>query len=363
MDNVDNASSLLQNFVNGIDDGSIVPGPRSTWEDDSGQQQRILQLSTPSVSSAFHDNSDHDSNILVLPTYETLLNRWISSLGSSVPGRTRVSLEKQVRQISIELYLSLHGLHYGPEVFATDNATGPIGFNDEINLPIRRRHSAESLTRTSKERPRSSSPLRQPTAELPYRGKGMLPTPEPTPSQMSQPPESSSANSRQTPYERLKTLVPLKPQPGSSDSMSSLVDQWEVGLDPNDYGWENPQQYLGSQSEADGPDAESIRRRRQRREKRLKRHHQESMAASSQTDSRNYFSSQPQVPQILPATRQVAVSKAHASSQFTVPVIQGSSQTTVPVVQGSHTEHDGPRGRPTKVKKFTMLGKRKPGFG
>ncbi|MCJ1243508.1 hypothetical protein MMC30_000705 [Trapelia coarctata] len=363
MDNVDNASSLLQNLINGIDDGSIVPGTGSTDGIKSEHVQRMLPLSTPAISSVFQNMVDRDdNNVMILPTYETLLNLWISSLGSVVPGRTRVGLEKQVRKISIELYLSLHGLHHGPNAFAMNETAVSVRFSDKINLPFRRRRSAESLSRKSKARLRGSSPFRQPTAEGSQPRNLMLPTPEPTPSHASQPPESPSANIRQTPYDRLKTLVPLKSQPALSESLSKLVDQWEIGLDPGEYDWDNTQPYLSSQSEADGPDAEIIRRRRQRREKRLKRHHQESLGASTQSDSRNYFSSQPQVPQVPPSS-QVTVPKVHGSSQFMVPVVRGSSPTTVPMVQGSQFEPDIPRGRPTKVKEFAMLGKRKPGFG
>ena len=363
MDNLDNASSLLQSFVNGIDEGGGVPGIGSAGEEDSGQQHRVLLLSTPSISSAFQNKIDRDNNVLILSSYEALLNLWISSLESSVPGRTRVGLEKQVRKIAIELYLSLHMLHHGPNVSAAGEATASIGFNDEINLPFRRRHSAERLSRKNKERRRGSSPLGPPAPDVAQPRQAMLPTPQPTPSQTSQRPASASAKSGETPYERLKTLVPLKPQPALSNTLLRLVDQWEIGLDPYEYDWDNTQQYLSSQSDADGPDAESARRRRQRREKRMKRYHQESVGASSQPDSTNYFSSQPQIHVNLPSSSQVAVSKAHASSQLTVPVVQGSSQTTAPMVVGSQTERDVLRGRSTRVKKFTLLGKRKPGFG
>jgi len=352
MDSVDNASSLLQSLINGIDDESIVPGTGSAGDLDSERLQRVLPLSTPAISSVFQNLVDRDNNnVMILPTYETLLNLWISSLRSSVPGRTRVGLEKLVRRISVELFLSLHGLHHGSSAFVLDEAAGSVGFSEEFNLPFRRRRSAESLSRKSQERLRSSSPHRQPTTKVPQPRRGMLPTPEPTSSQTSQPPESPSSHVRQTPYGRLKTLVPLKSQPGFSDSLSKLINQWEIGVDPNEYDWNNTQQYLSSQSDADGPNAESMRKRRQRREKRLKRHHKESMGASTQFDSINYLNSQPQVPQVPP------------SSHITVPVVQGSSPTRVPMVQGSQFEPDVPRGRPTKVRKFAMVGKRKPGFG
>ena len=358
MDNVENAASLLQSFINGIDDGSIVPGTNNTGNSDSERLRTILPLSTPAIPSVFQNIADRDNNVMILPTYEALLKLWVSSLGSSVPGRTRVALEKQVRRISIELFLSLHGLHHGLNAFAPDETSRSVGFSEEINLPFRRRRSAENLSRRSKERIRGSSPF-GPTADDSQPRRVMLPTPEPTPSQASQPPESPSANLRQTPYERLKTLVPLKSQPALSDSLSKLVDRWEIGVDPSEYNWDNTWQYLSSQSEADGPDAENIRRRRQRREKRLKRHNQESLGGSTRIDPRNYFSSQPQVP----SSSQGTVPKVLGSSHFTVPVVQGSSQTTVPTVQGRQFEPDVPRGRPTKVKKFAMLGKRKPGFG
>ena len=319
MSNIDNASGLLQEFLNGIHDRTIKPCTVLVDEMETDRLLRIWSLLTIQMANVTYDHKEQDDEVSLMPLYETVLNSWIKPLGPHVPGRTRVALEKRLRKISLQLYLSCQGLQYGLHVFEQDEPMILANVKDnEFVLPLRRRASVTSLSRKGKERTRDNSqdyPVDSASQEYLPNVPRMLPMPEPTPSLHSQYLVSSNTSTNLVPHQRLQALASIKSQPPLSNSSSRILSHWSIGEDPTKYSWAETQKLL---NQSDTEDETSLKRRH-RLEKRLKRQRQESQGASSQQSSAWLFSSQPHTSQAMQTSSQVVEQPppSHAFEQAT----------------------------------------------
>ena len=304
MSNIDDASGHLQEFLNGIHDRTNIPSAELVDEMESDHYLRLWSLLTMAMANAIYSHRDYDDQISLMPLYETVLNIWIKPLGSDVPGRTRVALEKRLRKISVQLYMSWHGLQYGLHVYGQDNPVTLTNVeDDEFVLPLRRKASVTSLSTKVKERTRESSPdhpIDSASQEYMPKVSRMLPTPEPTPSLHSQHSISSSTSTNLVPHQRLQDLASINPQPPLSNSLTRILSHWSTGEDPIQYSWSEAQKSLNQS----GVEDEVGLKRQQRLEKRLKRQRQESQGASSQQSSAWLSSSQPQTSQPIQSSSQ-----------------------------------------------------------
>ncbi|MCJ1390445.1 hypothetical protein MMC18_003304 [Xylographa bjoerkii] len=305
MSNIDNASGLLQEMLNGIHDGTIIPSADLIDEMKLDHYLRTWSLLTMTMANTISAHRDYNDEISLLPLYESVLDSWIKPLRSHVPGRTRVDLERRLRKISMQLYLSCQGVHYGLHIYEQENPTILTDIeDDEFVLPLRRKASATNLPRKGKERTRESSPehpIDSASQEYLPNVPRMLPTPEPTPSLHSQHSASSITSTNLVPYQRLQALTSIEPQLALSDSLTQLLSHWSIGEDPTQYSWTDTQKLL---NQSDAEDEISLKRR-QRLEKRLKRQRQESHGASSRQSSAWLFSSQPQTSQAPQSSSQM----------------------------------------------------------
>ncbi|MCJ1287053.1 hypothetical protein MMC26_006400 [Xylographa opegraphella] len=303
MSNIDNASGLLQEFVNGIHERNIIPSAELVHEIESDHYLRIWPLLTMTMANTIYDRG-YDDQISLMPLYETLLDSWIKPLRSQVPGRARVSIEKRLRKISMQLHLSCHGLQYGSHVNEQDDPTILKNAEDgEFVLPLRRKASVTSLAKKGKERTREISPDRPidlASQEFLPQVPRVLPTPELTPGLHSQPSVSSFTTPNLIPHQRLEALALINPQPPLSDSLTRILSHWSVGEDPIEYNWAETQKSLPQSDAA----IEVSLRRQPRLGKRLRRQGQGSHGASSQQSSAWLFSSQPHTSQAMQSSSQ-----------------------------------------------------------
>ena len=258
------------------------------------------------TSNVVYGYEYYNSKNSLMTLYEMFLDLWIKPLRSNVPARTRVNIEKRLRGISMQLYLSCQGLQCGLHSYEQDRQVDLANVDhDEFDLPLRRKASTISLSTKGKEIVRESSPpqpIEMGSQDYLLNLPRMLPTPEPTPSLHSQHSASSLASTKSTlPHQRLQALALIEPQPALSDSLTQLLGHWSLGEDPIRYNWSETQRLVDTPS-----DAEEIRLRRQQRlEKRLKRHRQQSLGESSQQSSAWLLSSQPLTSQTLREATQI----------------------------------------------------------
>ena len=327
-------SRLLQTFLDGVYDGCIVPRDINIVEAEDSHLRHI-PLSIPATHIPIDHNGDDDIESPLLPMYENLLALWITTLASRIPSRTRIALDKQLRQISAELYLSSHALHYGPSLSNMPEIGSPASVDNKLSIPLRWKGSLPRFSGKHKENDGSSSSFpMEPESSQPV--GSMLLTPKATPSLNSQRSGSPAAEPGYSPYHRLKTLTTLQPQASLSEPVAKLISHWELGEDPQSYDWRS----MHKRSDPHDSAGDEVQRRRLRREKRLKRHQNESHATSSQVDLPPSYNTQPETPL-----------RQQASSQMAVPqVLEGQTLTTVS------------RSRQADFKKLLMPRKKKPGF-
>lgn len=304
MDNPNNASSMLQEFLNGVHEGDIIPDSGEIDDVLLDHRLRIWSLLAPEDPAAIVDRADGDGEVLLLPLYETLLVLWISSLGSNVQGRIRVSVEKRLRTISARLYLSSYGLWYAPDVKEQVAAHS----DGERTLPLRRKGSASSSSRKGNDKARDSSPSQPPESEsqdLLLSTRACLPTPEPTPSLHSQQSSALDSGSSLSPCDRLRAFAQLRAQPPLTESLTRLISHWTVGADPKVYDWTRIQESLIAQIDTERGD----KRRSQRQlDKHIKRQRVDSQGGSSHPESTRAFSSQAHASRTQAGSSQLAVS-------------------------------------------------------
>lgn len=301
--------------------------------DDEGKQLHISNVLTQSIMTALGLREPFQ----LADVYDSLIKAWIAPLPSSIPGRTRIALEKVVRDVVMQISLSSYNvrINQGPTVDKQDAHGDRTDSRPPFVLPVRRRVSVTNLGKYKEPVATSSSALGSSQAS-----EGDLSMPPPAPlisksmqSQRNGGPASSLVESEDIASLRLKALASLKPQPALPTRMSNLLDQWDLGADPAAYDWEAAQQAfnLGEESEDEAPT-----KQRQRVEKRRMQKGLDTSMPFSQPPPKRVAGSQPQ--------------SAHET--------QGSSQQTQDMAIQSQVEPGRFGGRSNQVKGP----KRKKGF-
>ena len=303
-----------------------------------GEDDRLrhIPLLTPATHTPIDRSGDNEIDLPLLPMYEKLLNLWITTLASRIPSRTRVALDKRLRQVSADLYLSAHALHYGPPMSGVLEPASPASVENKLSLPLRRKGSLPRFSGKHKENDGSSSPFPMEELETPQSVSAMLPSPQATPSLHSHRSESPATEPGYSPYQQLQMLTILQPQASLSEPVKKLISHWELGEDPEYYDWRSMQQRSDPQDSA----GDEAQRRRHRGEKRRKRQQDGSHATSSRTGPPVSSNTQPETPL-----------RHQASSQMAVPqVLESQSPNTVS------------RKRQANLKRILTPRKGKPGF-
>ena len=267
--------------------------------------------------------------------HDNLVRAWITPLSPTFPGRTRIALEKSLRNAAAQMCLESYGIRPNSTT-QDDNDKQEEAFEPgaEFTLPVRRRASFLKVKKSKEPEARSSSPtatLQDPRDDE-YRA---LPTPEPTPSLHSQASVSSMVDDPAS--QRLQAYANPAQQPDLPVKLSKTLDQWRVGADPMSYHWEATEQAFASDDEEE---ISNRAKERERAEKRQKRRREPTLGASSQPQPFRLGDSQPPV------------------------VTQGSSSQMTDAVMHSQPQAGrlgGSLGKATKKAKPPKLPKR-PGF-
>lgn len=252
--------------------------------------------------------------------YDSLIKAWIAPLPSSVPGRTRIALEKVLRGVVMQISLSSYHvrMNQGPTVDKQGAHGDRTHSRPPFILPVRRRVSVTNLEKNKETAGTSSSvPGSSPASQSDLSLRPSQPPPqlisESMQSQGNGGPASSLVESEDIASLRLKALASLKPQPALPTRMSNLLNHWDLGADPAAYDWEAAQQAFNIAEESED---EARTKQRQRVEKRRMQQRPDMTMPSSQPPAKGVSGSQPQ--------------SAHET--------QGSSQQTQDMVIQSQVE-------------------------
>lgn len=308
-------------------------------ETSENKSVRITKISTPSMQRLLSLGED----IQMSEVYDGLINVWISPLSRIIPSRTRIALEKPLREIAAQISLSSHAVDFGSRMAGQEELgeTQPAGYGAQFSLPVRRRVSATDLKKGKEPVAKSSSPLAssqisEDVGFLPPSSLGTLPTLEATPSLHSRSSVSSLTASEDPASLHIRAFAPIEPQPALPTEFRNHLNHWGPGDNPTNYDWVAAQQALASDDE---DEAGEHAKQRERAEKRQKRRREPTIGPSSQPQPKRLGSSQPQ--QIQGDTL-------------------GSSQATPAVATASQIEPGRFGGRPEKTEKKK---KKKKAFG
>ena len=264
--------------------------------------------------------------------YDSLIKAWIAPLPSSIPGRTRIALEKVVRDVVMQISLSSYNvhIHQGPILAQQDAHGDRTESRPPFVVPVRRRISETNCGKHKEPVVMSSPALDSSQASQDDLSLRRSPPPAQLISKSMQSPQQSEPASSLVESEdiaslRLKALASLKPQPALPTKMSNLLNQWDLGADPAVYDWEAAQQAFNVGEESED---ETQTKQRRRAQKRQIRQRFDTTASSSQ-----------------PLPKKVASSQPHSAHEP-----QGSSQQRQDMAIQSQVEPGRFGGRPNKVK-------------
>ncbi|KAI9804051.1 MAG: hypothetical protein M1833_000332 [Piccolia ochrophora] len=222
------------------------------------------------------------SNLPTLKTmYDHLIDTYLVPLPLTIPGPTRVSLERSLRAVAYELCLSSIGVRLvrPPELTPPAPPSQPHVFA----LPVRRKARSRSTSRSRLRIASSPGPVLPAihSSSPPQAGQSPGPQPGPSAALSSSPPIPSSLTQPAPPTEspasiRLRALTTLTPQPPLSRTASALLTQWVPGGDPSLHSWDTARRGLGvSEFEDDDDDDDDDEKRARARHRRRRRDREE----------------------------------------------------------------------------------------
>lgn len=347
LEDIDTASTDLHD---------LITSAPCTPKDDGSQEEAYRFKISPLTSSATPSTLSLDLGFEVAPVlsqiYDSLVQSWIASFSSSVPGRVRLTKEKSIREIAAQICLASYGLQLNVVPNTEEETVGDEAtlLEEQLVLPVRRKISLTNMTQKGKEkaRTRSSSPIvtssqlsqdagfTQPRLPL-----GALPTPEPTPSLHSRSSRSSFLDSEDPSSLRLRALATLTPQPSLPPSLSNILTHWTQYTSPETYDWETDQAALvtTSDGEKEGTRNDSQAKKRRRLEKR-KRQREMTIGSSSQPASTRPWGSQAEAGSVT-ATHQGGSTQATEDS--VVPVMTQEERAVFGARKGKKGAKKGKR--------------------
>lgn len=239
MPQINKVSNAIQETLNTIFEGTYQSQSLSDKLNDNldYKQLRSSQLLASEMLQSMHDPSSESeqrgSDLLALSVYEALLNAWIVPLNADVPGRTRIMLERELRNIAVQLTISFHGVQamskHGSEMEAL--VSDPIA-GDDLILPIRRKASLQGRQATHSMQPitqsksfdlhrKMNSQYRSNTSQAVMVSEGEVTRAQPL---------------LGTLRNYTTTAEPKKIRPSST----KVLNQWRVGEDPARFDWDIP---------------------------------------------------------------------------------------------------------------------------
>ncbi len=280
---IDEAASTLRKLIDSLPE---------TEDGESGIAVEILAAWPSPFTELYSDESNESMPHDLSEIYDKFVDLWISCLPRKTPGPVRLAIERVVRSIATELYLSSMALLIRDKSVILPETSGSKEGVD-FTLPVRAKPcslgqvaSQESLALSSPPGPRLPTPATTPSARLPEK------------------PLKSSGLSEDGAISRLRAYgLVIKSQPPLGAARSAILSHWPCtpGADPSKYSWEAARNAVpqDQNQDAESDDDEAFIRkrkeeqRRRREEKFLKRQRKNTLDAASQPGPTVLFGSQP----------------------------------------------------------------------
>lgn len=186
-----------------------------TSDPDAEYQIRILP-SNLSISPMLNfEVADGDGKPNLLYIYDRLVNDWLANLPHDIPGRTRITKEKVIRRLAVDLILARinisHKPFYAGNDYTSDHSTRNID-------------DAESSNPESMVESHGTGTSRRPSLSASEKGG----TPDP----------QSFKDNRPPVYSSLSTLTTFTAKSSRSRNTKAILSHWVPGMDPATYSWQ-----------------------------------------------------------------------------------------------------------------------------
>ncbi|PGH17030.1 hypothetical protein AJ79_01414 [Helicocarpus griseus UAMH5409] len=271
LDDIDRNTHDFDQFLRNLADPmeSILP---------SGYQINCLPIphSPFSNSSAPESNSSHAIPANITKLYDSLVRDWLFPLPGDFPNKIRMSKEKIIRNIVMQLILSriLFTRQLSPTPFPPDSQPTASDFPSSYlpsSIPTSSQNPTIAITSSAGTTEYNPSSLPFPSSQASTTNTTTLTT-SPT----------------QTPYQTLSLYTPLDSTSTSAPLLrriATTLSHWKPGTDPATYNWTATVRTLQSEEELESESQSASRRRKRREARRLRRQQQQQLLATSQLES------------------------------------------------------------------------------
>ena len=301
---VDEASEQLQALLDQVHDVVTESEPEDEVNDGSTSRTlRSVSVVTPAIVRMFQGLEGEQTDVVLLPIYEALLNEWVAPLPPDIPGKPRVRLQRHIKQIAIELFLASTGIQ---TVQQKHTAEGTMLNETQFILPVRKKRSSSNPSARNKNNTNHSSQNYGGAEVSPKNSQRMPQSSDPGTSH-----QSLGPRHQYVPSENLQNYTPLDPQDPLPDHLTKLTDRWEIGSDPNNIDWLSAISNSTSQELENASNQAKAKFDRQM-EKRQQASQSQGLPSSSQMTHRSGLEQQAQSSPWAPQSSQLP-----RSSQFT----------------------------------------------
>lgn len=237
-----------------------------------------------------------DETYSLASIYDRMVNRWVSPLNDSIPGRTRLAKEQLARSLAAQVYLS--SFRYLPAPKPTASSVPVSQISQSTEVPDLGHQSQVSSRASSTERgpsSRASSTERDPSSRASSTERGPSSRassaergPDMVQAALAHLRQYTTINPPTGPVSQTPSLLnpegsPPNPLP---KSMARVLATWELGANPDSHDWKAATNPSDSDSDTASDHPASIRARLARKRQKARdqrRREREDTAASTQT--------------------------------------------------------------------------------
>lgn len=192
-----------------------------TSDPDAEYQIHVLPSNIAISPMLDFETTDSDGKPNLLYIYDRLVNDWLANLPHDIPGRTRITKEKVIRRLAVDIILARINISHKPF------STGSDYFSDQQTKHL---DEAESSNPESTVESHGTGTSRRPSLSASEKGG----TPDP-----------QTLKENRTPvYSSLSTLTTFTTKSFKSRNTKAILSHWVPGIDPATYSWQRTVQSM-----------------------------------------------------------------------------------------------------------------------
>ncbi|GKZ31137.1 hypothetical protein AbraIFM66950_011278 [Aspergillus brasiliensis] len=240
-------------------------------ERDSHSLQDFLSSNHPALLLEWRDDrqpSSHSSPLFVrslnlLAIYDLLANDWLAGVPHDIPGRTRITKEKIIRGVAVDLIMAQIRIKV-QTLFGVDESDDRRRISPR-NIPSPSIASVDDSIDVSSSR----SVKRASSQRSAWIGNGSLDDPgssaTPRSTLVRGEPETESQGDMQPTYTSLSAFTTFRRERNMPQKVARMLGHWQPGADPAGYNWQRAIQLQGAEESQSASKAATPKRRQRKK--------------------------------------------------------------------------------------------------